>query len=53
MNKVAQVEIKPECRQIHGQSKAFDKAMEHIKKNYEMWIGSQDGKSFIIELHII
>lgn len=47
---IAQVEIKQSCRDLHGEEKAFELAIEHIKKSYNMFMPANKEKSFIITL---
>ena len=49
---IAQVEIKQSCRDLHGESEAFNLAIEHIRKSYEMFMSASKERSFTIQLHL-
>jgi len=52
--KATQVEIKKECRELHGTEGAFDKAMDFLTEKYYFLLsaGVNQDKTIRIEIHI-
>lgn len=52
--KVTQVEIRKECRELHGVDKAFDEAVKYLRDYYTLILKSDCNKeaSIIFEVHI-
>ena len=54
MSKLYQIEIKKDCRELHGVDGALDKAFEILRDRFKLFCPEKDStnKTFRLELHI-
>ena len=53
VSKIGSISIKPSCREMHGDQKAFDLAAEKIKAVYNLFETAKgNGSTFVIELYV-
>lgn len=52
MSIIGKVEIRPNCRKVHGIDGAFEEAVKMLKKNYKLFTGTEDKKTYVLQLVI-